>query len=101
MRLMVASVLSFAMVSSAATAANIRGEQQGSTFLIWVTNTEDRSVNCSGSVTATYSQFGQPGSSKQNINGGAPAKTNNHLLYRWTTTWAASTLSFSHSVQCS
>lgn len=104
MKSILSVIMSFSIVTSlpmGASAANVRGEQSGSTFLIWVTNPEDRAVACSGEVVANYKDFGEDKVARANVSGGAPAKANNHLLFKWPTSWATSTLRFNHNVQCS
>lgn len=101
MKYAIAFVSIFLVCASNASAASVRGEKSGSSYLIWVTNNSSNSVQCSGIIYARYMQHGSSGNSSTNVSGNVGPNSNNFLLSRWNTGWAASTLEFDHNVQCS
>lgn len=86
---------------TSAAAATVRGEKSGSAYIIYVTNSSERPIQCSGTIYADYDDFGTRKSTSSPFNGTVPARTDNYRMVVWQTTWPGSTLVFRHDAQCS
>lgn len=86
--------------ASACASPNIAFRQQNSAYFATASNPEDRSYNCSGTVTASYLDYGTPKTSTINVSFVVPAKANNLDIWNWQTSYTTSGLTFSPNINC-
>lgn len=79
---------------------NVSFRQQNSAYFATASNSEDRSCNCSGTVTANYFDYGTQKNTTINVNFTVPAKASNQDVWNWQTSFTTSGLSFSPNINC-